>query len=113
VTAASLVAADGPPAPAGERDRIPFWGDGVGGVSVAFDQLRTEDNAFNNVRASFEIDRGSIRLTSGLYSLSDRGLAQVTGSLSFDPAAEFPTASNPRRRSEIRCRAVFRKAGLR
>jgi hypothetical protein len=76
--------------PAGGRDRIPFWGDWFGSVTVGFDRLRTGDRDLNDVRGIFDIDHGSLRLRDGLWELPDHSLAKAEGSISFDSAAEFP-----------------------
>ncbi len=77
---------------AGSRDAVPFWGDWVGRVSVAFDRLRTGDQDLADVGGSFEVDHGSIELEGGHAELSSKNMANVSGSLLFDPAGERPYA---------------------
>jgi hypothetical protein len=79
-----------PPAPAGARDPVPFWGDWTGHVTVAFDQLRTDEHNFSHVGGAFDIGRGSIRMKGGRGGLDRHVLTNVDGSISFDAAAEFP-----------------------
>ena len=90
LTAGASAGTGGLQAPGGGRDRIPFWGDWVGSVAVAFDRLREGDQNLNDVRGIFDIDHGSIRLQDGIWTLPDLSLAKAEGSISFDPAAEFP-----------------------
>lgn len=89
----SAVASPANPAPSSSektKDRVPFWGDWHGHVALAFDQLKVGDENFKEVRGTVYVDHGSVRLTYGRYLLSSGGLAPVEGTLSFDPAAEFP-----------------------
>src|ERR1017187_5405429 len=79
-----------PRAPAGARDPVPFWGDWTGHVTVAFDQLRTDEHNFSHVGGAFDIGRGSIRMKGGRGGLDRHVLTNVDGSISFDAAAEFP-----------------------
>jgi hypothetical protein len=81
---------DGPPAPSGARDTVPFWGDWTGHVSVSFDRLRTADRELNHVGGVFDIDRGSIHMDGGRGGFEGRLLTNVRGSVSFAPAAAFP-----------------------
>src|ERR1035438_10777027 len=71
-------------------DLVPFWGDWTGHVTVAFDQLRTDEHNFSHVGGAFDIGRGSIRMKGGRGGLDRHVLTNVDGSISFDAAAEFP-----------------------
>ncbi len=82
--------ADPRTAPEVARDRIPFWGDWSGHVTVAFDRVRTGDDGLSFVGGSFDVDRGSIHLKSGRGGLGRHVLTGVEGSISFDAAADFP-----------------------
>ena len=75
---------------AGGRDRVPFWGDWVGSVTLGFDRLRAGDQDLNGVRGRLEIDHGSVRLKDGMWELANHSLAQAEGSVSFEPAAALP-----------------------
>ena len=87
---APLAATGGPATPVRGRDRIPFWGDWTGRVTVAFDRLKAGDLLFDAVGGAFQVDHGSVRLEGGRGGLSAQRFANVEGSLSFDAAAEFP-----------------------
>lgn len=87
---APLTALGSAPSAVGAKDRIPFWGDWIGNVSVAFDRLRAGDRDFDGVRGVFGLDHRSIRLQDGLWMLADHKLAKAEGLLAFDPAAELP-----------------------
>ena len=80
------------PAPAapGTRDVAPFWGQRVGHLTVAFDNLSIDSTANKNVAASFDIDHGSIQLKRGRFSLPERSLEGIAGSIAFNAAAEVP-----------------------
>ncbi len=80
----------GPQTPAAGRDRAPFWGDWVGGMTVAFDRLKAGDEDLNGVRGTFDFDHGSIRLQNGLWELPNQSLAKAEGLISFDAAAASP-----------------------
>lgn len=56
---ARLPATAGSATPAGVRDRVPFWGDWVGRVTMAFDRLKAGDLAFENAAGVY---RGGTRL---------------------------------------------------
>jgi len=88
--ASSAAGAGGLQTPAGVRDRIPFWGDWVGRVKVAFDRLRAGDHDLDGVTGTFDVDHGSIHLENGRGGLSRHSRAKLEGSISFDAAAEFP-----------------------
>jgi hypothetical protein len=87
---ASGIPTDRPPAVPGARDKVPFWGDWTGHVTVAFDRVKTDDNEFSHVGGAFDVDRGSIHMRSGRGGLNRHLLTNVEGSISFDAAAEFP-----------------------
>ena len=80
------------PAPSapGSRDLAPFWGQRVGHLTVAFDNLVINSTGNKNVAASFDIDHGSVQLKRGRFSLPERSLDGIAGSLTFNPAAEVP-----------------------
>ena len=89
--AASVPAgAGGSQTPAAGRDRIPFWGDWIGSVTLGFDRLKTGGHEFNGVRGTLNLDHGSVRLQDGIWELANHSLAQAEGSVSFDPAAALP-----------------------
>jgi hypothetical protein len=77
-------------APAGVRDRIPFWRDWAGRVTVAVDRLKAGDRILENLGGSLEADEHSIRLEEGRGALAGHRLANVQGALAFDAQAEFP-----------------------
>lgn len=83
-----------PPDAAGGTDRIPFWGDWAGRVAVDLEQVKAGDREFKNVRGSFELDHGSVRLENGGYALADRGRATVEGTVAFEPGAAAPYRLN-------------------
>ena len=90
LTAGAAVGTGGSPKPASGRDQVPFWGDWFGTVTVSFDRLRAGDRDIHGVQGSFDIDHGSLRLRDGRWELPDNSLARPEGSITFDPAAEFP-----------------------
>ena len=77
-------------APAGVRDRIPFWRDWAGRVTVAIDRLKAGDRILEDLGGSIEADEHSIRLEEGRGALAGHRLANVQGALAFDAQAEFP-----------------------
>jgi len=92
LVAARLVAAGilPPPTAAGVRDKIPFWGDWGGRVTVMLEQLVAGKQAFNYVAAAFDVRNGTVRFSEGRGKLGERVLTNLAGSLAFDAAAEFP-----------------------
>lgn len=78
-----------PTAP-GARDVVPFWGQRAGHLTVAFDNLVIDSTGNKNVAATFDIDHGSIQLKRGRYSLPERSLEGIAGSVTFNAAAEAP-----------------------
>ncbi len=80
------------PAPAapGARDLAPFWGPRVGHLTVAFDNLEIDSAGNKNVAASFDIGPGSIQLKRGRFSLPERSLDGIAGSVTFNAAAQVP-----------------------
>lgn len=83
-------AAGGTWAPTGSRDQVPFWGDWVGRVTIAFDKLRTSDQDYTDVGGSFEVDHGSIQLEGGHGELPSKNMASMEGSIVFDAANPAP-----------------------
>jgi hypothetical protein len=94
----SLAAAEGAPlvlpagaeTPAGVRDRVPFWGDWGGQITVAFDQVKAGGYVLKDVGGVLKVDQGSVHLEGGQGSLGERRFTNVEGSISFDPAAGVP-----------------------
>jgi hypothetical protein len=102
--------------PPGMRDRVPFWGDWVGRVRFAFDQLRAADHDLSNVSGMFTFDHGSLHLEGGRGVIPNENRAKragttarrrgadtdadvpiphpsqttAEGSISFDATAEYP-----------------------
>jgi hypothetical protein len=72
------------------RDRIPFWGDWAGRVTVAFDRLKAEDMTFEGVGGAFQVDPHSVHIEEGRGAFAGHHFANVAASLSFDVAAESP-----------------------
>ena len=63
---ADLASGPGPERkPAEARDRIPFWGDWVGSLTVGFDRLRAGNRDFVDVGGTFVADPRSLRLQYG------------------------------------------------
>jgi hypothetical protein len=77
-------------AQAGVRDRLPFWGDWVGRVAIAFEKLRTGDQDFADVGGTFEIDRNTVRLEGGHAELPSKNIAKLEGSILFDASGARP-----------------------
>ncbi len=75
---------------AGVRDKVPFWGDWVGRVAVAFERLRTGDQDLTDVGGSFEVDPSSIELEGGHGELPSKNMANIAGSVHFDAGGEHP-----------------------
>jgi len=75
---------------AGARDQVPFWGDWVGRVTVAFDRLRTADQDYTDVGGSFEVDHTSVQLEGGHGELPSKSMANMEGSILFDAASAHP-----------------------
>lgn len=80
----------GPKTVAGERDRIPFWGNSVGRLKFQFDRLSAWGHDFTGVGGTLNIEHGSVVLKDAQGGLSRHRLATLGGSISFDAAAEIP-----------------------
>jgi hypothetical protein len=85
-----LTAPAGSAIPAKARDRIPFWGDRTGHVTIAFDRMKVGDEAFDDVSGTVNVDHGSLHLEGGQAAIAAKREAKAEGSISFDAAAEFP-----------------------
>ena len=72
-------------------DHLPFWGQWVGPVTLAFDRVRLGGGQeVNYVRGTFDVGRTAIRMDSGMFKLAHEELTKAEGLLSFDPAAASP-----------------------
>ncbi len=85
-----LAAAAGAETPSRVRDRIPFWGEWGGRVTVAFDRLKAGDMTFDGVGGIIQVDPRSVHIEEGRGGLAGHRFANVEGSVSFDAAAESP-----------------------
>jgi hypothetical protein len=72
------------------RDRTPFWGDWTGRLSASLDHVRTEAGELVDVGGVFTLDHGSIQLEGGRGGPAGHSLTNMTGSVAFDAAAEYP-----------------------
>jgi hypothetical protein len=88
--AGALAAAAGAPVSAGRPDRIPFWGELAGTVTVGFDRLRAGDKDFVDVGGTFDIGPGFLRLKYGHGAVPHHSPANAEGSISFDSASGNP-----------------------
>ncbi len=79
-----------PSSSAAARDRTPFWGDWTGRVSISLDHVRTEGGELADVGGVFTLDHGSIQLEGGRGGPAGHSLTNMTGTLGFDAAAEYP-----------------------
>jgi hypothetical protein len=80
--------------PAEARDRIPFWGDWVGSLTVGFDRLRAGNRDFVDVGGTFVADPRSLRLKYGRAVIPRHSPANAEGSISFDASARLPYGLN-------------------
>jgi len=77
----------GAPAP---RDAAPFWGRWTGRVTLGFDQFTLAGHDFGEAGGSFDFDHGSLRLMGARGDLPHHSVANLEGSITFDPAAARP-----------------------
>ncbi|MGD1030829.1 MAG: hypothetical protein ABSA05_06765 [Opitutaceae bacterium] len=80
--------------PAEARDRIPFWGDWTGSLTVGFDRMRAGDRDYVDVGGTFVADPRSLRLQYGRGVIPRHSPANAEGSISFDAAARLPYSLN-------------------
>jgi hypothetical protein len=115
LTADAAVGPGAAPKPAGGRDRIPFWGDWFGSVTVSFDRLRAGDRDFTDARGIFDLDHGSSACETGCGSSRTTAWPRRKDRSRSIPPRNFRTTSKPRRSSARsmprRCSAI-RQPGM-
>lgn len=85
-----LAAPFAPASGASVRDQAPFWGDWTGRVSVSLDHVRTDGGELADVGGVFTLEHASIQLEGGRGGPPGHSLTNMTGSVDFNAAAEFP-----------------------
>lgn len=65
----------------------PFWGDIVGGLSIAAERMVLPSTELQEVRGKLTFDRTTIRLSSGQFQTAGRQLGAAEGTIVFDPTA--------------------------
>ena len=96
--ATALAEAQGAPVAAGAGaqastrvpDRIPFWGDWTGNITMAFNRLRAGEVVLEDAGGALVVSPRSIRLESGQGAIAGRHFTKVEGSLGFDASAGIP-----------------------
>ncbi len=80
--------------PAGIKDRVPFWGDWEGRVTVALDHLTGPGMDLRYVDGVVEIGHGQLRLVRGRAGRPGENLSTAEGSIAFDGRSRLPYTLN-------------------
>ncbi|HWA86270.1 MAG TPA: hypothetical protein VG710_08620 [Opitutus sp.] len=76
--------------PLAARDRMPFWGDWVGSLSLDFKRLQTRDRDYFGVGGVLNFDHDSVKSIGGHLGLSRKSVIRIDGSIAFDPDTKSP-----------------------
>ena len=76
--------------PVGIRDRVPFWGDWVGRVTVALDHLTGDGMDLRYVDGIVDLEHGQLRLEHGRAGRPGENLSTAEGFVAFDDRSRLP-----------------------
>ncbi|MSU66692.1 MAG: hypothetical protein EXS38_11450 [Opitutus sp.] len=67
-------------------DRVPFWSEATGRVTLAFRKFHAWDQDYQDVGGTFSLDRGSLRLEGGHATLPPHSATKLAGEILLNPA---------------------------